>query len=149
MAANTAPCFPLSPNIGAAIIGGTANVKSDGAGTIATDIYKIITGGTNGTWIKSVRLSPFASVAATATAATVLRLFISTKTSGATTSADTFLWQETAAAAQTADQTTTSTFYFEVPFGLWLPANYTILGSSHIINATNTGWIAIAIGEDF
>jgi len=149
MAANTAPCFPLTPNIGAAILGATANVKSDGVGTIATDIMKIITGGTNGTWVKAVRLSPFASAAATATAATVLRLFISTKTSGATTSADTFLFQETAAAAQTADQTTTSTFYFEIPFGLWLPASYTILGSSHIINNANTGWMAIGIGEDF
>src|SRR5262245_61961657 len=114
MANNLQAVFPQRANISSVLFGGTANTKSDGAGTIGTDIYKVWTAGAvnsgNDVSIEKVRLIPIATVAATATAATVLRVFWSTKTSGATTSADTFLLEEKGAAAQTPDHSTNAIF---------------------------------------
>ncbi len=149
MAAATTPIFTIVPNVGNAIIGATANTRSDGNGTIATDIMKLFTAGSNGSYIYRVRFNPIATAAATALSATVLRLFISNKASGATTSADTWLLAEIAAASQTADQTTVATFPLEIALNLQINASYTLLASSHIINAANTSWQALAFGGDY
>ena len=152
MAQNTSPIFVLTPSIGTPVTftsSTTANTKSDGTGTIGTDILKAFTAGSNGSYVSSVRFSPAASAAATATAATTLRVFLSNKTSGSTTNADTWLFQEIAAAAQTADQTTTATYYLEVPINRIIPASYTILVSSHIALNANTMWQAIVFGGDY
>lgn len=150
LAPNTKPIYSKLPSINGVAVGGTANTQSGGVGTIGTDIYKAFTAdATNGSFVSRIRLSPVATVAATATSATVLRIFISNKTSGATTQADTWLFQEVAAPAQTADQTTTATNFIEVPLGFALPPSYTILVSSHIVNAANTSWTATVLGGDF
>jgi hypothetical protein len=151
MAQNTSPIFVLTPNIGTATITSstTANTKSDGTGTIATDILKAFTAGSNGAYVSSVRFSPNASVASTATAATTLRVFLSSQTSGATTNLNTWLLQEIAAAAQTADVSTSATYYLEVPINRIIPASYTILVSTHVAANANTTWQAIVFGGDY
>jgi len=150
MPANTSPVYPLTPNTPVGkVIGAAANVKSDGAGTIGTDIMIVFTAGANGSFLESVRFSPFASAAATATTPTTLRLFLSSATSGAVTSANTSLLQEITAGAQTADHSTTATFFFEIPLNKKIQANYTILASAHVINAASTGWMCTAWGGDF
>src|SRR6266550_882545 len=127
MAQNTSPIFVLTPII-TSVVPSAANTKSDGAGTIGTDIFKAFTANaTNGSFVSSVRFNPFASVAATNTVATTLRVFISNKTSGATTSADTWLFAEISAGIQTADHSLNATFPIEVPINRILPASYTIL----------------------
>lgn len=151
MAANVQPVFGLTPNVGFTTFGSTALTKSDGSAVtgIGTDIFKAFTAGANGSFVEKIRISPVATTAATATSATVHRVYISNKTSGNTANTDTVLIQEIAAAAQTADQTTTATFFFEIPLNIKLPASWTILVSTHIVNAANTNWEAVVFGMDF
>lgn len=147
---NIDPVYSRVGVISGVAVGGTANTQSGGVGTIATDIFKAFTAdATNGSWVSRIRLQPVATVAATATSATVLRIFVSSKTSGATTQADTFLIQEVAAPLQTADQTTVATNFIEVSLNFALPASYTILVSSHIVNAANTSWQATCFGGNY
>jgi hypothetical protein len=151
MAAGTNPIYSATPTIGLAtwLPATTANTKSDGTGTIGTDILKAYTAGANGAFIQRIRLSPAASVAATATTATVARIFISSITSGATTNANTLRWDEVACPAQTADQTTSSTNFIEIPLGIAIPASYTVLVSMHAAAAANTSWQFIVIAGDY
>lgn len=157
MPANTSPIFPLTPNcpVGKKV-GIAANVKSDGTGaqignggTAGDDMILVFTAGSNGSFVESVKFSPSGSTAATATAATVLRVYQSSQTTGATTAGNTTLLAEVQAAAQTADQTTTATFAFEVPLNKKIPSGQTILVSSHIVNNANTNWCVICYGGDY
>lgn len=150
MPANISPIYPLTPNTPVGkVVGASANTKSDGSGTIGTDIILIFTAGANGSYIESVRFIPTASTAATATSATTLRLFLSSQTSGATTNANTSLLAEITAAAQTADHSTTAISFFEIALNKKIQANYTLLASAHVVNAANTAWVAVAFGGDF
>lgn len=148
MTANASPIFGLTPVIGRVVIG-AQNTKSDGTGTIGTDLWKGFTAGADGAYINKIRLIPTASVAATALAASVIRIFLSTLASGATATTDTSLFQEVAVAAQTADQTTSGVFYFDITVGFAIPANTTILFSTHIANNANTAWVANVIGASY
>jgi hypothetical protein len=152
MPANTNPIYGLTPNIGRTTFGSAALTKSDGSSGvvgIGTDIFKAFTAGSNGSFVEKIRISPVATAAATATSPTVHRIYISSVTSGVTANTDTTLIQEIGAAAQTADATTTATFFFEIPLNIKLPASWTILVSTHIINATSTNWEAVVFGMDF
>ena len=151
MAANTAPIFTEVPVVGAGIWTSslTANTKSDGAGTIATDMVLLFTAGADGAFINRIRMNPAASTAATATTASVARFYISTVASGATTRANTFQFAEVACPAQTADQTTTATSYIEIPCGFYIPTGYYIHFSMHHAAAANTSWGAIVFGGNY
>lgn len=146
---NTDAIWSRAPRVSGIEIGGTANTRSDGNGTIGTDIYKVFTAdATNGSWVSRIRLSLVISGALTASAATVHRIYVSNKTSGATTQADTWLFQEVAAPAQTPTSTTGMNF-IEVALNFALPASYTILVSSHVVNTANTDWTATVFGGDY
>lgn len=149
MPANTTPIFTLTPNVGAASVV-AANTRSDGNGTIGTDIYKVFTAGSNGAFFNTVRFALTASSAATAAAATTFRFYLSSIDSGATTPG-TNVWQigELPSAAQTADQTTSATYYLEFPINRAIPANYTILVSMHIVANANTFWHVTGWGGDY
>lgn len=151
MAANTAPIFTDVPVVGMGIWTSslTANTKSDGAGTIATDMVKLFTAGADGAFINKIRLSPAASAAATATTATVARFYISTISSSTTTRADTQPFAEVACPAQTADQTTTATTFMEVPCGFYIPTGTYIHFSMHHAAAANTSWSVIVFGGNY
>lgn len=150
MAQNTAPVYPIT-----GLIQGTnftaANVKSDGTGTIGTDLFKAATGdATNGSYVSRIRIAPVATTAATATTATTLRIYVSSIASGATTpGTNVWLFQEIAAPSQTADHSTTGTNFFEIPLNFVLPASYTILVSTHIVAAANTFWQAVTYGGNY
>lgn len=151
MAANTAPIFTTTPAIGAAVWlpATTANTKSDGTGTIGTDMLLLETAGTNGSFLNKARFSPCASAAATATTASVIRVYLSTQSSGATTNADTHLIAEVPAPAQTADQTTTATNYIDVPLGFAIPSGISVLFSMHHAAAANTSWKGVVFSGDY
>lgn len=148
MAANTQPIFTLTPN-NSSTVPTAANTKSDGAGTIATDIFLLLTAGANGDYVTNIRIMAFASVAATATNATTLRFYRSTKTSGATTSADTHLIFEYALPVITADQTTSAVQIYDFPIERAWNAGETILVSTHIAPAANTGWQVTAFSGSY
>lgn len=81
---------------------------------------------------------------------TVGRVFVSTKTSGATIGGtDTFLFQEVALPAATADATTTAPNYLEIPMQFVLPAGSAILVTNHAAPAANTWWNVIVVGGQY
>ncbi len=148
---NTAPGFTREP----IAIGGVrltaANTNSDGTGNLTTPtIFKVCTAdATNGSFIDFVRLMATATAAGTATTATVIRFYLSSITSGATTNANTFLFKEYAVPSVSADSATVAQNEIDIPFGIWLPAGNTILASTHAAPAANTAWIALPFGGDF
>lgn len=137
MAANTAPIFVLTPKAPSVSIT-AANVKNDGAGTIATDIFLLHTAGSNGSWIGRVRFTVSGSTASTASTATVGRVYKSTQTSSTTTNANTFRLDEIAIPSVTTDQTTTQTPFFDIQINSFLNAGETLLVSTHHAPASNT-----------
>ena len=149
MAANTIPITPLTPNVKSTAIGGAANTDATGVSTIGTNSFIVFQAGTAGSFVDRVRLQPVASVAATATTATTIRIFVSTLNSGTTAATNTSLIAEVSAASQTADHSTSGTFFIDVPIGFPLAANQTLLATNHVINAANTGWAATGIGGDY
>lgn len=151
MSANTNPIFSITPNTGMVswTNSTTANTKSDGTGTIGTDILKVFTAGANGAFVEKIRLVPNGSTASTATTATVGRVYRSTKASGSTTNADTFRWDEVPLPSQVVDVATSSTNIIEIPLGFGLAPNETILISMHHAAAANTSWAWHCIGGDY
>jgi hypothetical protein len=148
MPANTAPIFGLTPNVNSVAPVGV-NVKSDGSGTIGTDIFKAFTAGSNGAWVSRVRFTSTASVAATTTTNTSVRVFVSSKTSGATTSADTWLVGELNLPSVSAAHSTNATVPQELPCNFAIPAGYTVLVTYHVAHAANSGIQATVFGTDY
>lgn len=145
---NTAPNFTKDGVIGSARIT-AANTSSAGGGTIGTDIFRLLTAdATSGTFIEFVRCIPIATTPTTTTA-TVLRLFASSVTAGATTNADTFLIAEVALPASAADNTATAVNPIDIPLNFRLPASWTLLATNHAAPAANSNWIATAIGGNY
>lgn len=148
MAGNTNPQFPKNGAPQSVLIT-AANTSSQGGGTIATDIFKAFQAdATNGSWVDTLRLFPTATTP-TAMTATVARIFISTQQSGATTSANTYLWDEVTLPAVNADNASTAAYAIDVPLGFRLGANQSILVTNHAAPAANTAWRATVIGGDF
>lgn len=145
------PQFSATPVLGQAVwtSSTTANTKSDGTGTIGTDMLKLVTAGASGTFVQKVRAVPSASAASTATTATVLRLYLSTIGSGATTRADTFPIAEVACPAQTADAPTGAVTPIEIPLGIAVPSGYYLHASMHHAAAANTSWAISAVAGDY
>ena len=152
MAVTPTPIFGQTPKMDVSkawVAGTTANVKNDGTGTIGTDMLLIFTAGANGAYIDKIRLHPCGTTAATATTASVGRIYLSTKASGATTNADTHLWQEVACPSQTTDQTTAATAPIDIPMNIRIEANTTILFSMHHAAAANTSWEPTTIATNY
>lgn len=149
MAANTAPIFSLTPNVGKVTITQTAaNTSSAGGGTVGTDIFKAFTAGSNGSFINKVRFMSVAT-APTTGVATTLRIFISTVGSGSTTAADTFLIGEISVPAIASDATTAATNYYEFILNCAIPASTFIHVTQHVAQTANQNWVAVAFGGDY
>ena len=149
MPANTSPIYSKEGAWGNTRVT-AANTSSQGGGTIGTDIFLAFTADpTNGSYVQRVRWSVTASAAGTATTATVGRVFISTQSSGATTNANTFLWQEIALPTLTAASTSAATYPLEIPMNFVLPVGYNILVTNHAAPAANTAWIAMVVAGDY
>lgn len=153
MAANINPIFSrLADWLGSIWTSSlTGNTRSDGVGTIGTDmLVALIVDPTEGGFLDRLRFTCSASAASTATTASMIKVFISTVSSGATLRTNTFLWAEVACPTQTADAaSTTATNIVEVPFGIGLPAGTTVLWCMHHAAANNTSWQCNAIGGKY
>lgn len=103
---------------------------------------------TDGSYLQKVRINAAATTPTTMTAS-VIRLFFSNKTSGATTAADTWLHQEITTAAIPAANATNATNYYEIPINVVMPASYTLLVSIHANMAANTRFHCTAFGGDY
>lgn len=154
MAANTAPIFGLTPNLGrATIVQGSAQIKSNGtsAGSAGADImYKVFTSGANGSYLDRVRFQSVAT-AATTGVATTLRVYISTVSApGATVGGtDTWILGEVSAPAVPSANSTNATNYYDVVLEMIIPTGFYIHVSQHVAQTANQNWQAIAIGSDY
>ena len=148
MAQNIAPIFTGVPSVSSVLIT-AANTSSQGGGTIGTDIFLAFQADvTDGSLVSRLRFVPTATTP-TNTTATVLRVFISTQSTGATTSANTWLWAELTAPVIAADNASNAVPVFEIPMNIALEPGQTILVSSHAAPAANTAWRAIVVGGDY
>jgi len=150
MPANTDPIYTLTPNVGTARITAVqaATARSDGGGTIATDIFKTFTAGSNGSFVREMRVKA-AATTATTTNATSIRVYFSTVGSGATTSADTKLIGEFAIPAVSAANTTTPSPDFIFPLNVAIPTGSFILVGSGVTIVANTEWQTTCFGGDY
>ena len=147
-AANTDPVWVKAAGFGPIAVT-AANTSSQGGGTIATDIFLAFTAdATNGSYISRIEWILGESTIATSSTATVGRIFISTQTSGATTSSNTHLWREVALISQTPSSTLAGVPII-VPANFWLKAGQTILATNHAAPAANTHWKAMVFAGDY
>jgi hypothetical protein len=150
MPANTAPIFSVTPNVTSVTITTTAaSAKSNGAGTVGTDMFKAFTAGANGSFVQRLRFMSVASAAAVTGVATVLRIFLSTVGSGSTTAADTFLFAEVSVPAISSGHSTNATNFYDVPLNIPIPSGMFIHVSQHAAQTTNQNWIATVFGGDY
>lgn len=150
MAQNTAPIFTKIPVVSFGTITGNVGLtRSDGVGTIGTDMFLLFTAdATDGSYVNKIRINA-AATTSTAMTASVLRFYISSVTSGAVTAATAVLYAEISVAAITAAHTTSANNYYEVPFGIALPPSYTILASIDDNLAANTRWQFLTFAGDY
>lgn len=150
MAANTSPIFTLIPKVGFGTLTGNIGLtRSDGVGTIGTDHFVCFTAdATDGSFVSKVRISCAATTSTTMTAS-VIRLYISSLTSGTVAATNTVLYQEVAVAALAAAHTSNATNNYEVAFNIAIPASYTILASIDDNLAANTRWQILTFGGDY
>lgn len=149
-AQNTSPIYTVIPRVGFGTITGNVGLtRSDGVGTIGTDTFLMFTAEpTDGSFVSKVRISA-AATASASMAASVIRIYISSVTSGSTTAANTVLYQEVAVAALAAAHTSNSTNYYEVVLNVALPPSYTILASIDDNLTANTRWQFLVFGGDY
>jgi len=151
MPANIDPIYSrLSDYQGSALITTAASTVFDISGTIGTDIYKVFTAdATNGGFVQRIRFK-YAANGTTTSVAAVMKIWISTKTSGTCTiGTDSWFYDEIALPATGALTTTAPNAVYEVPFGFALPAGYTILCKITVSQSANTGWMANVIAGKY
>jgi hypothetical protein len=147
MPANTAPIFTIVPEFSAVRIQ-AANTSSSGSGTIGTDIYLAFSPGANGSYLQKIRFTLAESTINTASAACVLRIFLSTQSSGSTSAGDTWLIQEVVAATQT-PSSTLSASPIDIPLNFAIPSNFFVLVSASVAPNANTTWNANVFAGDY
>lgn len=149
MARNTAPIFTATPIITTGVLtGNIASSRSDGVGTIGTDMIKVFEGkAVDGSRLNKIVISPVATTPTTM-ATSIIRLFISSLNSGTTSAADTHLIKELIAFGSAAANASTPIDSFVVPIDIAIPAGYTILASIHHNLTANTSWKIVAMGGD-
>lgn len=150
MAQNTLPIFSKIPVVSFGTLTGNIGLtRSDGVGTIGTDMFKMFTAdATDGSFVSKIRISA-AATTSTSMTASVIRIYISSITSGSTTAADTVLYCEVAVAALAAAHTSNATNFYEIPVNVALPPSYTILASIDDNLAANTRWHFLTFGGDY
>jgi len=152
MPANYNPIFSRIGVIGSNIAQTTGVTRSDGVGNTGSNMKKVFTSDVNnGSYVQKIRLTPYATAANTAMAATVIRVYYSTETANnATTTVDnTHLLAEVLTTTQSASNATTQVYNIEVPLGFAMPANTAILVSTHLNPAANTNWSCVVFGGHY
>ena len=148
---NTAPIFTGIPEITGTTIT-TAQNNSQGNGTIGTNIFLAFSAGASGSYLQKVRFTLGGATANTASTAAVLRIYLSTQSTGATTSANTWLIQEVAAPTQTPNVITTltgATYPIEVPLNFAIQTGYNLLVGASAVTSANTVWTVTTYGGDY
>lgn len=133
MPANTNPIFVLTSNIGKTLIN-AANTATDGSGTIGTNIFLLLTAGSNGSRIDSITFTNAAASGVNTSSNTRVACYISTQSSGATNNTNTFIFTEGLIPSDVARSATNtgSTITFNFAGGLLIPSGTNILVTSSV-----------------
>ena len=151
---NAQPQFTARGDVQSAFVT-AANTNSDGTGNIGTPtMYVLYTPGANDSYIETVRVMGVASSAGATLSATVIRLYISTVNTGATTNANTHLIAEIAIPTYAVNNATAATPVFDWPVmcrlaGSGAAVPQYLLVSSHVAAGANTGYQCTAFGGDY
>lgn len=151
MAANTEPIYTLTPHVESCtpvlVCAGTDGVGYVVSGGTVTH-YIAFTPGANGSFIKEARIKIATTNGTTAVAATDIRFFISTVSSGATSSANTHFITEVAIPAIT-PAIATSTPDFIVPLNFALESGKYLLCCTGVVASANTYYKVTTFGGDY
>ena len=151
MPANSDPIFTKNGKFGSALVTGS-NPGTDGntANVIGTNVFLAFTAdATNGSFVQRVRWIATGSANNIATAATVGRVWISSTSSGSTSTSTAFLISEVVLPSVTAAASASVAPYIDVPIGFPVPAGYSVLvGNANTPNA-GTAWRADVIAGDY
>jgi hypothetical protein len=149
MAQNTSPIFGLTPRIGTGNITTTAtSTRSDGVGTVGTNLFLTFTAGPSGSFVQKVRFFSVASTPVTSVA-TVLRTFYSTVNTGTLVASDAALLGEISVGALASANATNATNFYELPLNFAIPSGSYILVSQHAAQTTNQNWTSFVIASDY
>ena len=151
MAANNDPIYSKASDYqGSALITTAASVVYDISGTIGTDIYKVFTAdSTNGGFVQKLRFK-YAANGTTTSVAAVIKIWISSVTSGTPTiGTNAWFYDEVNIPATGALTTTSSGPVYEVPFNFPIPAGYTILCKVTVSQTASTGWLCSVIAGKY
>jgi hypothetical protein len=151
MAANTNPIYSKSGLVGTVTVpqAAGANTKSDGTGTIATDMWLAASPAADGSWLDRIRFSHGNNTVGEASGANVYRLYLSTKNAGATAPADTKLIKEIASPTQNSDHATVPTNFIEEPLGFVLPSGMYLLVSIHANTSAHASLHIVTFGGNY
>lgn len=151
MPGNTAPIYPRTPRTPHGVIPNSfaALTRSDGVGTIGTNLVLLDTATTNGTFYRHLIIKACASAAGTTTTATVIRLFHSTVASGATTVNDTMLIGEIQIPAISASNATGATPDFIIPINFALESGHTLLVGTSVTPGASVSFSCVLVAGDY
>ena len=148
MTANVAPQFIADANVGQVAVT-AGNTSSEGGGTIGVNTFLLFSAGPNDSFLETVVWMPTASTPATATQATVARLFLSTVGSGSPTAANMFLLAEVVLPSVSADSSTVANPQVSMSVNERIPAGYFLLVTNHAAPAAGSQWCATAFGGNY
>lgn len=150
MPQNFNPIYVLTPNVGFTKIPTTsANVFSNGSGSIGTNLFLAFTAGVSGSFIQSIRFQSTAEAAAVNSVATTLRAFVSRQNAGTTTTSSAYLLAEISVPLTATANSVNATNYYDVPINRAFPSGSYVLVSQHVAQTTNQYWQATVFGGDY
>jgi hypothetical protein len=147
---NFNPIYVLTPNVGSTKIPTTAAlVRSNGSGSIGTDMFLVWSAGVSGSLLQSIRFQSVANAAAVNSVATTLRTFVGNADTGDMTTASCYLLAEISVPLTSTANSTNATNYYDIPINRALPSGSYILVSQHVAQTTNQYWQATAFGGNY
>ena len=147
---NNDPIYSKVGDIQASALVAAVNASLyNGAGTIATDVYKVWgADATNGGFLQRCRVKYVAN-ATTTSVACVMKFFLSAATSGAVTDANMFFYDEIALPATSTLTTTAGNVSYDLPFGFALPAGWSVFVKITVAQPASCGFIVTGIGGKY
>lgn len=146
---NNLPIFTSNPLFAGVMVSGSiGDPRGEGTGTIGTSHFLCCSGSASGSYIQKLRIMPVSSGSITLSA-TVIRIFISNRLSGATLPSNTFLHSEVATAALAAGNSANANSAYEVPMNIAIPSGSSILVSMHTASINNGWWAVTAYGGEY
>jgi hypothetical protein len=148
---NTLGLYAGAPIWSPVQIGTTAiSVNSQAPGTIGTNCFLVGTvSSADGSYLQKIRFTFTSTTGVISVVASNINIFLSTISSGATSSADTYLYHTLQVPAQTISAVTTAPIMYEVPISIPIQTSRHVLVAQTVAANTNSAWVAHLIRGDY